>query len=94
MKLLKGGTNVGMGIAIGVGAAMLIPLAAKVLSGAAKPLIKESIKGGLVVAEKSKVIFAEAMETVEDLAAEAKSEMEAETAKPKAKAPAPAKKTS
>ncbi len=70
-----GAKNLGTGIAIGVGAALVLPVVGKVLAGAAKPLVKESIKGGMVVAEKTKVLFAEAKETIDDLTAEAKSEL-------------------
>ena len=67
--------NMGLGLAIGAATAVLLPVAAKVISGAARPLIKESIKGGLLVKERSKVMLAEAMESLDDIRAEAKSEV-------------------
>ena len=75
------GSGVGYGIAIGVGAALLVPIASKVLGSVGKPLLKESIKGGLFIVEKGKVIFAETVESLEDLTAEARAElMEAQKA--------------
>ena len=35
----------GSGFLVGLGVATLVPLAARVLSGAGKPLLKEAIKG-------------------------------------------------
>jgi hypothetical protein len=75
LRFIRNG-GVGYGIAIGVGAAILIPVAAKVIAGIGKPLIKESIKGGLYLVDQGKVMAAEARETLEDLTAEARTEME------------------
>jgi hypothetical protein len=85
MKFLGNG-GIGYGIAIGIGAALLVPVLAKFLSSVGKPLLKESIKGGLILIEKGKVAAAEMKEIVEDITAEAKSEL---AASPKA-APAAA----
>lgn len=76
--------NIGLGLAIGIGAAVLVPVATKVLIGATRPLIKESIKGGLLVKERGKVMLAEAKETLEDITAEAKSEVSGSKSKTKA----------
>ena len=74
MNPFKNG-NLGYGIAFGLGAALLAPLAARMLSGAGKPLLKESIKGGLYLYDQGKLLLAEAKETFEDISAEARSEM-------------------
>jgi hypothetical protein len=74
MKFFGNG-GIGYGIAIGIGAALLVPVLAKFLSSVGKPLLKESIKGGLILLEKSKVAAAEMKEIVEDITAEAKAEM-------------------
>jgi hypothetical protein len=74
MNFFKGG-GLMYGIALGVGASLLFPLASRVLAGAAKPILKETIKGGLVLTQKGKVMLAEAKETFEDLSAESKSEL-------------------
>jgi hypothetical protein len=71
--VLKG--NVVTGLAIGIGAAILGPTVLPVLASVAKPVAKAAIKGGLVLFEKGKETFAEMGEVVEDLVAEAKSEL-------------------
>ncbi len=67
-KLLAGG-------AIGLGAIVLAPVVAGVVVSLGKPLLKAAIKGGILLAEKGKVAAAEAVETMEDLVAEAKAEL-------------------
>jgi len=71
----KGG--VWTGVAIGVGllvAPVVIPMIAEV----AKPVAKGLMKTGLMLYEKGTEMVAELVEGVEDLAAEAKSEVHAE----------------
>jgi len=67
--------NIGTGLAIGIGAAVLGPVIIPVLSGAAKPLVKAAIKSGILLYEKGKEVYAEMGEVVEDLVAEAKAEI-------------------
>lgn len=67
--------NIGTGLAIGIGAAVLGPIVLPVLSGAAKPLVKAAIKSGILLYEKGKEVYAEMGEVVEDLVAEAKAEI-------------------
>jgi len=74
---LKG--NIFSGLAIGIGAAVLAPTVLPILVGAAKPLLKAAIKGGIVLYDRGKESFAEVGEVVEDLVAEVKAEL-AETA--------------
>jgi hypothetical protein len=74
---LKG--NIFSGLAIGIGAAVLAPAILPILVGAAKPLVKAAIKGGIVLYDRGKESFAEVGEVVEDLVAEVKAEL-AETA--------------
>lgn len=71
--ILKG--NVVTGLAIGIGAAVLAPVMLPVLAGVAKPLAKAAIKGGFMLYEKGKEAVAEVGEMVEDVIAEAKSEL-------------------
>ena len=68
--------NVVTGLAIGIGAAVLGPAVLPVIAGVAKPVVKAAIKGGIILYEKGKETFAEMGEVVEDLVAEAKSEVE------------------
>jgi hypothetical protein len=53
-----------MGLAIGIGAAFLAPLAGRMLAGAGKPVLRETIKGGLLLVEEGKKIVAETRETI------------------------------
>ena len=75
---LKG--NILTGLAIGAGVAILAPIVVPMVAAIVKPLAKSAIKGGILAFEKGKVAVAEAKEVVEDLVAEAKSEMEAKEA--------------
>ena len=70
--------NVAMGLAVGLAAAVLIPIVLPIVARAAKPIAKAVIKSGLIVYEKGRESFAEAGEIVEDMVAEAKSELEHE----------------
>jgi len=71
----KGG--IWTGVAIGFGL-LLAPVLIPMIADAAKPAAKAAIKGGLMVYEKGREMWAEVAEVVEDLAAEAKSEVQAE----------------
>ncbi|MFI5293943.1 MAG: DUF5132 domain-containing protein [Thermodesulfovibrionales bacterium] len=72
--VFKGG-NVITGLAIGIGAAVLGPVVLPILAGAAKPLAKAAIKGGLALCAKGKESAAEFGEVFEDIVAEAKAEL-------------------
>ena len=81
------GTTLSPGVMIGAGAVLLAPVVIPVIAGIAKPVAKAVIKGGLITYHKVKESTAEALESIEDLAAEAKSELaEAVEEAPKAKA--------
>lgn len=71
-------SNIAMGLAVGMAAAVLIPLALPVLARASKPFAKAVIKSGLIVYEKGREAIAEVTEVVEDVVAEAKAEIEHE----------------
>ena len=78
-------------LAIGAGAVLLAPIILPFVAGILRPVAKTAIKGGLIAYEKAKVLTTEAIESLEDLAAEAKAEAaqqieaeaEAEPVKPK-----------
>ncbi len=70
--------NLVVTLALGVAAAVLIPIVLPVVARAAKPVAKAIIKSGLIVYEKGRESFAEMSEVVEDLVAEARSEIEHE----------------
>jgi hypothetical protein len=74
MAFLRIPRTFGSGFLIGLGAATLVPLAARVLSGAGKPLLKEAIKGGMIAVDKSKALYAEAQNSISQVASEVKTE--------------------
>ena len=77
MAILENGIkgNLMTGLAIGIGAAVLAPVVIPVIASVAKPLAKAAIKGGIQLYERGKEAFAEVSEVVEDMVAEAKSEL-------------------
>ncbi|MEW6519783.1 MAG: DUF5132 domain-containing protein [Desulfurivibrio sp.] len=66
------------GIALGIGASILLPKILPTLRETAKPLAKGLMKSGILAFEKGKEVVAEISETTEDLWAEVKTELEAE----------------
>ncbi len=72
---LKG--NIVSGLAIGLGVTVLGPLVIPVVAGIAKPLAKGAIKGGILAYEKGRELYGEISEAVEDMTAEARSELSA-----------------
>jgi hypothetical protein len=75
MGLLDNGFKAGAGLAIGVGALMVAPAVVPIMAAVVKPLVKASIKSGLMFVEKTIEVIAETKELVEDLTAEARSEL-------------------
>ena len=65
------------GVAFGIGAAVIAPIVLPILSAGVKPMAKAIIKEGIMAYEKGKEFVEETRETVEDLIAEASSEIEA-----------------
>ena len=75
------------GIALGV-AAVAAPKYLPRLAGALNPLFKSTVRGTYKLAQKSKEMFAEAHEQMNDIVAEVKAENEAAAKEPAAKEPA------
>jgi hypothetical protein len=75
MGLFSNGFKVGTGLAIGIGALILLPIAAPVLAAAAKPLVRAGLKRGMILFHKGREAIAEASEALEDLAVEARTEL-------------------
>jgi len=75
MALPKLDSALGKGLAIGVGVIVLAPVVTPVVARVAKPLLKSTIKTGLIAYEKAKIAGAEALEALEDLTAEARAEI-------------------
>jgi len=65
------------GVTIGVGL-LVAPVAIPVIAQVARPLLKTVIKGGYMACERASGLLADALETIEDLTAEAKAEVHAE----------------
>lgn len=74
MKLFKPSNSLGTGLLVGIGASLLLPVAARVLSGAGRPLLKEGIKGGLLLKDKGRELYDEARASLSQAASEARSE--------------------
>jgi hypothetical protein len=79
MKIFNGGLNPGS-LAVGAGVVLLTPIVLPVIGAILKPMAKAAIKGTLLAYEGAKVSIAETKEALEDLTAEAKSEMSQEKA--------------
>jgi divalent metal cation (Fe/Co/Zn/Cd) transporter len=77
MGLLDNGlkASLGPGIAIGVGAVLLIPAVRSALGGLLRPVAKAAIKGVILLGQGSVGLFAEAKESVTDLIEEVKYEV-------------------
>jgi|GEM_PF-1340017 len=86
MAILEEVSEKGIGWPLGVGLVVLAVSAGPKLVKAGRPLIKRAIKGYLAVQEKSKEMFAETSERMQDLYAEAKHEYDEEAAIMKAEA--------
>jgi hypothetical protein len=69
-------SNMGKGIAIGVGVAVLAPLVLPTVARAARPMARAAIKSGLLLFEKGQETVAELGEVIDDLLAEAQAEIE------------------
>ncbi|MGD8291084.1 MAG: DUF5132 domain-containing protein [Desulfobacterales bacterium] len=82
MRILPTGLKTGSAMAIGAGVVILTPIVIPVLAGVMKPLVKAVIKGGMLAYENAKIAMEETKETLEDIAAEARSEIDAGQAKP------------
>jgi hypothetical protein len=75
MKMLGSGMSMGS-VAVGAGVVLLAPVVIPVIGAILKPVAKAVIKGGMMAYEGAKLSVAETKETIEDLAADAKSEIQ------------------
>jgi hypothetical protein len=87
MALFGNGLKMGGSLALGAGVVLLAPMVVPLVTSVLKPVAKAAIKGSLLAYDRVKVSAAEAVESIEDLTAEAKSELvesaKQKTAKPK-----------
>jgi len=79
MKFIPKSLTVG-NVAIGVGIVILAPIVLPMIGSILKPVIKAAIKGSMMAYEGVRVAVAEAKESLEDLTAEARSEIDGEPA--------------
>jgi len=63
------------GIAVGVGAVLLAPVLLPAVARLARPLMKATIRSGIIFYEKGRETVAELGEVVEDIVAEAQAEI-------------------
>jgi hypothetical protein len=63
------------GVAIGIGAAILVPVVIVALAPIVKPLARSALKSGILAYEKFRESVEEFGETVEDMVAEVEEEM-------------------
>jgi hypothetical protein len=63
------------GAALGVGLALLVPVAIMALAPVVKPLARSAVRGGLLAYEKGREALEEIGESMEDLKAEIEAEM-------------------
>jgi hypothetical protein len=64
--------------AIGIGVAVLVPIAIIKLAPYVRPLARSAVKGGLIAAEKGREALAELGEAMDDLVAEVREDLRAE----------------
>ena len=81
MAMISGSPKNIFPAAVGFGTLVLAPIAAVVLIGAAKPVARMVIKGGVLAGAFVRTAAAAAVTTYKDLAAEAKAELNANSAK-------------
>jgi hypothetical protein len=82
MKLFGGGLKTGGAMAIGAGVVLLAPVIIPAVASVLRPVAKAVIKGGILAYENACIAVAETKETVEDIAAEARSEIAADHEQP------------
>lgn len=63
------------GVAIGIGAALLIPVAVTALAPIVRPVARSAFKAGLTAYEKARETLEELSEEVEDMVAEVEEEL-------------------
>ncbi len=89
MKNLSGGRNVPVAkfltsktaiFALGAASVAVWNVAAPVIGGILRPLLKETIKGGILLGRQVQTLAEEAWQDVEDLAAEAQAELKSHEA--------------
>lgn len=81
MALNKTTTRLLLGIGLGAGGVMLAPFVVPVAAAVLRPLVKSLLKQGFLAFETNRERLAVALEGLEDIVAEVKSEVDLELAK-------------
>jgi hypothetical protein len=81
MAMISGGPKNIFPTAVGLGTMVLAPIAALVLIGAAIPVARMAIRGGVLAGAFVRTAAAAAVTTFKDLTAEAKAELDANSGK-------------
>jgi hypothetical protein len=74
------GGSAASNVLIGAAAVILAPIVVPAVLAGMRPLAKAAIKGGVLVFDKTREVFAEAEEQMSDLVAEARAELAASAA--------------
>ncbi len=82
MRLFSGPTKIAFGFGLGVMATGLVKQVLPNFRGLGRPLLKATVKSGIMLARDGRVKFAEFRETLADVTAEAEAELRRETAEP------------
>ena len=75
MAMFEGAGTVGVGVVVGLAAAVLAPVLMPVVVNVGRPLLKGAIKGAIMAYGRGQEVVGELGETIEDLTAEARSEL-------------------
>ncbi len=89
MGMFSGSTKIAFGFGLGVAAAGAVKEILPVFRGVGRPLLKATIKSGMILARNGRAKLAEFRETLADVAAEAQAELAAEPPEPVLNQPVP-----
>ena len=68
--------NIGPGLAVGLGVAVVAPLLAPAIGGVVRPLAKTAVKAGLLAVDAGREGLARLEEAIGDMVAEARAELD------------------
>jgi len=78
MRIFSGSIKIAFGFGLGVAAAGLVKEIRPAFRGLGRPLLKATVKSGMILASNGRVKVAELKETLADVAAEAEAELRSE----------------
>lgn len=82
VALFDNGFKIGTPMLLGVGAMLLAPVIIPPAGSILKPLVKATVKSGLLLVQRGRDLIAETAEAFEDITAEIRTELIAECAGP------------